>query len=123
MIRFITPRRPAVIAFLFAAVIGLTTTAPADAEEYSDGKLESFVVAWTNINQLAEQWKPKVEAAPSEGEAQQMLQQFEAEVNQVVETTEGIEAEEFESIMRAFQSDPALKERIVAMLENAQPQQ
>ncbi|MGI9418236.1 MAG: DUF4168 domain-containing protein, partial [Geminicoccaceae bacterium] len=73
------------------------------------------------INQLAEQWKPQMEATPSQDERAKMLEQFEVAANQVIEQTDGIGAADYENIMRAAQSDPALKERIYSMLQEAQP--
>ncbi|NJO36892.1 MAG: DUF4168 domain-containing protein [Rhizobiales bacterium] len=112
-------------AIILAAALTLTLTAPASAQsaEFSDDQLKSFAAAWTGINQLAEQWKPQVEAAASQDEAAQLLQQFEAEANQVIERTAGIGTAEYQSIMTAAQSDPELKQRIYAMLQEVQPQQ
>jgi cell division protein FtsX len=112
-------------AIALAAVLTLALSAPASAQsgEFSDGQLKSFAMAWTSINQLAEQWKPQVEAAASQDQAAEMLQQFEAEANQVIERTDGIGTAEYESIMQAAQTDEDLKQRIYAMLQEMQPQQ
>lgn len=106
---------------LAIALFALTIPGPSQAADFSDGQLKSFAVAWTGINQLAEQWKPQVEAAPSQDQAEAMLKQFEAEANQVIEQTEGIGAAEYESIIVAAQSDPKLQERIFAVLQGMQP--
>jgi 3-hydroxyisobutyrate dehydrogenase-like beta-hydroxyacid dehydrogenase len=120
MIRSLQKCRPVALALSLAAFIGLGISGTAMAEEFSESKLKSFATAWTGINQLAERWKPQVEAAASEEQAVEMLQQFEAEANQVIETTEGIGTAEYQSIVEAAQSDPALNERIVAMLQAVQ---
>lgn len=112
MIRF----RQAFLTLSLTAFIGLAITGPALAEEFSDVKLKSFATALNGINQLAERWKPQVEAAPSESRAE-LLQQFEAEASRVIENTEGIEGAEYQEIVEAAQSDPALTERIVAMVQ------
>lgn len=122
MARFFTMSRHVAIAIATTALLTLAAPGSSYAQDFSDGQLKSFVMAWTNINQLAEQWKPQVEAAASEDQAAEMLKQFEAEANQVIEQTDGIGTAEYESIMQAAQSDAALKDRIFAMLEATQPQ-
>lgn len=121
MVRFFTMTRHAAMAFAALAVIALAAPAGAQDADFSDVQIKSFAEAWTGINQLAEQWKPQVEAATSEDQAAEMLQQFEAEANQVIEQTDGIGSTEYQTIMEAAQADPALKERIYAMLQEMQP--
>lgn len=121
MTRFLTISRHVAIAAATTAMLTLAVPSAGNAAEFSDGQLKSFAVAWSDINQLAEQWKPQVEAATSEDQAAQMLQQFEAEASQVIEQTDGIGTAEYESIMQAAQADSALKERIFAMLQELQP--
>lgn len=121
MTRFFTMSRHVAIAMATTALLTLAVPGASHAAEFTDGQLKSFATAWTSINQLAEQWKPQMEATPSQDERAKMLQQFEVAANQVIEQTEGIGAAEYENIMKAAQSDPALKERIYAMLQEAQP--
>lgn len=121
MKRFLTLFRRAAIATATTAMLVMAAPNAGVAAEFSDGQLKSFATAWSSINQLAEQWKPQVEGAASQDQAAEMLKQFEAEASQVIEKTEGIGTAEYESIMQAAQSDPALKERIFAMLQDAQP--
>jgi vacuolar-type H+-ATPase subunit H len=112
--------RHAAIAFATTAMLSLAAPGVSHAEEFSDGQLKSFAMAWTGINQLAEEWKPQVEAAESKDRAAELLEQFEAEANDVIEETDGIGTAEYQSIMKAAQADPALKERIFAMLQEVQ---
>ena len=121
MKRFLKSFRLAATATAAATVLIMAAPGTGIAADYSDGQLKSFAVAWTSINELAEQWKPQVEGAASREQADQMLKQFEAEASQVIENTDGIGTAEYESIMQAAQSDPALKERIFAMLQEVQP--
>jgi len=122
MIRFFQARRQALLAFSLTAFIGLAMTGTALAEEFSDGKLKSFATALNSINQLAERWKPQVEAATSEDQANALINEFEVEVSQVIENTDGIVVAEYEEIVQAAQSDPALTDRIVAMVQEVQGQ-
>lgn len=121
MPRRLDAKRIAALAFSLVAILGLSLSDHAAAEEYSDSKLRSFVVAWTNINQLADRWKPEVEAATTADQRAELLQQFEAEVSEVIHGTDGIGPGEIETIMQEAESDPELKERILAMLEEVQP--
>ena len=121
MTRFFTMSRHVAIAIATTFLLATAVPGAVHAAEFSDGQLKSFAMAWTNINQLAEQWKPQVEGAQSEDQAAEMLKQFEAEANQVIEQTEGIAAADYENIMKAAQTDPTLKERIFAMLQELQP--
>ena len=121
MTRVVTMSRHLAIAIVTTALLATAVPRAVHAAEFSDVQLKSFAVAWTNINQLAEQWKPQIEAAESEDQAAEMLKQFEVEANQVIEQTQSIGTADYENIMRAAQSDPALKERIFAMLQELQP--
>ncbi|MDH3662222.1 MAG: DUF4168 domain-containing protein [Alphaproteobacteria bacterium] len=121
MTRFFTMSRQIAIAIATTALLATAVPGASQAAEFSDGQLKSFAMAWTNINQLAEQWKPQVEAAESEDQAAEMLKQFEVAANQVIEQTDGIGTTDYQDIMKAAQSDPALKERIFAMLQDLQP--
>ena len=121
MTRFFKMSRHVAIAIATTTLLILASPGTGVAAEFSDGQLKSFATAWTSINQLAEQWKPQMEATSSEDERAEMLQKFEVAASQVIEQTEGIGAGDYESIMQAAQSDPALKERIYAMLQEVQP--
>ena len=122
MTSFFTKSRHVAIAVATTALLTLAAPGVGQAAEFSDGQLKSFATAWTSINQLAEQWKPQMEATPSEEERAKMFDQFGAAAEQVIEQTEGIGAADYENIMQAAQSDPALQERITAMLQEAQSQ-
>lgn len=121
MARFVTMFQKVGLAIAASLLLAFSVPSSSQAAEFSDGQLKSFAMAWTSITQLAEQWKPQVEAAASQDEANRMLEQLAAEVNQVIEQTQGIGAAEYESIMQAAQSDPELMDRIFAMLQSVQP--
>ena len=123
MTLFPTQFRHVAMAATAAAFLSLAAPNTGHAQDFSDGQLQSFATAWLNINELAEEWKPQVEAATSEDQAAEVLQQFEAAANQVIEQTDGIGTAEYESIIQAAQSDPALKERIFALVQESQPAQ
>lgn len=123
MIHFLSMSRHHCIAISTAALLLLAAPTFGQAEEFSDSQLKSFAMAWTNINELAEQWKPQVAAAETQDKAAEMLKQFEVQANLVIEQTEGIGTDDYENILEAILSDPVLKERIFVVLQDAQPNQ
>lgn len=123
MTPFLLKSRHMCMAMSTATLLFLTAPTIGQAEEFSDSQLKSFATAWTNINELAEQWKPQVEAAENQDKAAELLKQFEVQANQVIEQTEGIGTADYESILEAILSDPELKERVFAVLQDVKPQQ
>ncbi|MGI9436993.1 MAG: DUF4168 domain-containing protein [Geminicoccaceae bacterium] len=105
--------RTALLTTVFAMVlptIGL-------GMEFSDAKLQSFAKAVIAINQIAEEWQPKVQAATSEDQAATMLQQVDTEMRQVIESTDDLDIDEYQQIMAAAQDAPELKSQIDGMVK------
>ena len=108
MVRF-RPWMSCLLAALFLAVAGQASIA---AEEYSEAKLQSFASAVLAVNAVVEQWRPQIQAAPNEADAQEMAQQANDEMRAAVSGTEGITVEEYQEIAQAAQADPQLMARI-----------
>jgi hypothetical protein len=121
MARMFSIPRKAVLAIATLSLLSLLVPGSGQAAEFSDSQIKSYVTAWTSINQLAEQLKPRVEAATTEGQKAEMFKQFNIQMIQLIEQTEGIGPDEYANIMEAAQSDPELSERIFAMLQAVQP--
>jgi prophage tail gpP-like protein len=112
--------RPFVISLL--AALFLTGAQPLlAAEEYSDAKLQSFVDAVLAVNAVVEQWRPQIQTAPNEADAQQMAQQANEEMRAAVAGTEGITVEEYQAIAQAAQADPQLMARIDQAIKDKGP--
>jgi hypothetical protein len=94
---------------LFMSVAGQVSIA---AEEYSEAKLQSFAKAVMAVNAVAEQWRPQIQSAPNQADAQKMAQQANDEMRAAVSGTEGITVEEYQEIAQAAQADPQLMARI-----------
>lgn len=109
------PRRAATLVVAAATAMMLSTSV--SAEEYTENQLKSYAMAWVSINELAEKWKPQIEAAESKDQANEMFQQFDAEVGQAIESTDGINVDEFQSIMAASKEDPTLNSQIEGMMQ------
>ena len=108
-----------------AAVLGALFLAGAQpvfaAEEYSDAKLQSFVDAVRAVNAVVEQWRPQIQTAPNEADAQEMARKANDEMRAAVAGTEGITVEEYQAIAQAAQADPQLMARIDQALKKTGP--
>ena len=104
------------------AALFLTGAQPLLAgEEYSDTKLQSFADAVLAVNAVVEQWRPQIQAAPSEADKQQMAEQANQEMRAAVEGTEGMTVEEYQAIAQAAQADPQLMARIDQVFQEMPP--
>ncbi len=101
-----------------AALLALPLSTGVQAEDFTESQLKSFVVAVAAINQIAEKWQPQVQAAQSEDQAAEMLQQVDTEMRQAIESTDGIGIDEYQSIMKAAQTDEALKSQIETLMKD-----
>jgi outer membrane murein-binding lipoprotein Lpp len=112
--------RPLMICLL-AALLLIAGRATIAAEDYSDTKLQSFASAVIAVNAVVEQWRPQIQAAPSEADKQQMAKQANQEMRAAVDGTEGITVDEYQAIARAAQADAALMARIDRVFKNRAP--
>ena len=104
------------------AALFLTGAQPLLAgEEYSDTKLQSFADAVLAVNAVVEQWRPQIQAAPNETDAEQMAQQANEDMRAAVAGTEGITVEEYQEIAQAAQTDPQLMARIDQVFQEMPP--
>jgi hypothetical protein len=102
-------------AAIVGLMLGVAAIAPLRAQtqtEVPDAKLESFVVAALAVNDLMEEWSPRIEGAQNEDEANTLRQQAQSEFVAAVEQTEGITLDEYQTIGQAAQQDPDLNARI-----------
>ena len=110
------------LSCLFGAVF-LTLaakTAIAD-EEYSEAKLQSFASAVLAVNAIVEEWRPQIEAAPSEADKQQMAAQANQQMRAAVEGTEGMTVQEYQAIAQAAQADPQLMAKLDQVFKEMTP--
>jgi hypothetical protein len=92
--------------------LGLATSAAHAQAQFSDGKLESFVVAAIAVDQKVQEWSPRIEAAQNEQEAAELREQASDEVLETIDGTEGMSVDEYQQIGQAAQADPELATRI-----------
>jgi hypothetical protein len=91
------------------------------AEEYSAAKLQSFADAVLAVNAVVEEWRPQIQGAPDEADAQEMASKANEEMRAAVAGTEGITVEEYQAIAQAAQADPQLMARIDQALKETAP--
>ncbi len=96
-----------------------TDQAPAGAATMDDSKLESFAVAFLQVNEIARQYQPQLESAASEEDRQKIQQEAGEKMIEAVEASEGISVTEYNEIIQAAQTDPDLAQRINGHLTGA----
>lgn len=105
------------LSALALALVLVLSPAQAQENELTDEKLGSFVVAAIAVEDLVEQWQPRIDEAATEDEALELRAQANAELVAAVEQTPGITVEEYQEIGMAAQTDPSLAERIRTLYE------
>lgn len=91
----------------------------AQAETYSDEKLESFAMAAVEVGKIRNDYVGRIQQAESEEERQQLAEEATGEMMQAVEGTPGITADEYNAIIQAAQNDQELTDRIRQQIESA----
>jgi len=101
-------------------------TGSAEAPAYTDAKLESYVLAAVDVSRVVGEWRPRLESARQEGDAEALdalRQQAMAELTGVVESADGISVEEYRAITEAARQDSALLDRIRDKMAEVVPDQ
>lgn len=114
-------RTSGAIILALSLVFGVTSASQAQ-EQYDQAKLESFVTAALMVNDLVEQWTPRIQGAQDETEAAQLRDQANSELVAAIENAQGISVEEYREISQAAQSDPQLMARISGIFDEREPQ-
>ena len=83
--------------------------APAPVE---DGKLKSFAVAFLGVTKVSQTYKPRIEAAQSDADRQTLQKEAGQEMMEAVNEAGGINIDEYNQIIQAAQTDPALAQKI-----------
>ena len=116
-------RRTTGAIILALSLVFMATGAPRAQGQYDEAKLESFVTAALEVNQLVEQWTPRIQGAASETEAAELRDQANGELVAAIEQTGGISVDEYREISQAAQADPQLMARISGIFDERQPGQ
>ena len=92
------------------------------AAALTDDKLHAFIIAALKVGDLIDQWSPKIEAAKTPAEQEQLKQQANSELVAAIEGSGGMTLPEYRAISSAAENDPALQERIIKLLQEGGPQ-
>jgi hypothetical protein len=116
-------------ALFAAAVIGFSAfvAAPASADQdgtqlaqsgaaYDDATLVQFAGAAKEIVALRQKYEPALQSAPNETMANALIEEARNLMDKAI-TDSGMSRERYLEIATAAQTDPALRERIGALLE------
>lgn len=114
------------LALAMPAVAQETTEQPAaeaPAPSFSEDKLQSFAVAFLEIDKLRREYTPRMEQAQSEEEKQQIQTEAGQKMLQAVEDTENISTDEYNAIIQSAQADPDFAQRLNGVIGEAAQQQ
>ena len=104
--------RMAASMILVMSLLAFGASGGSAQEQYTEEKLHSFVTAAISVNDLVQEWGPRIGAAESEQEAADLREQANAELRAAIEATPGITVEEYQEIGQAAQADPELSTKI-----------
>ncbi len=88
----------------------------------SDEKLHAFIVAALKVGDLIDEWSPKIEAAKTPEEQDKLKQQANSELVAAIQGNGDLTLPEYQAISTAAENDPALQDRILAILQQGGPQ-
>ena len=94
-------------------------TMEAPAAPFDEGKLQSFVVAFLQVDEINRTYLPQMQEADSTEEQQQIQQQATQEMSTAVENAEGINVDEFNAINESAQANPELASQLNQMIQQA----
>lgn len=126
------PMRARLLLPFFTLLAALAASLPAaprafaqeavSAASLTDDKLHAFIIAALKVGDLIDQWEPKIEAAKTPAEQEQLKQQANSELVAAIESGGGMTLPEYRAISSAAENDPALQERIIKLLQEGGPQ-
>ena len=120
-------RLPIVAVAALGMAFGVASVAPAQAQtapapaqspaqNFSEDQLRSFAVATLQIQDVGQEYQPRMEAAESTEEQQTLAQQANAQMVQIVEQVEGITVPEYNAIAEAARADPEIMQQINTLI-------
>jgi hypothetical protein len=106
------------------APVAAQTAAPAPTEqpeaqqvEMTDTKLEAFVEALMGVEEVRMDYTPQIEAATSEEDQAELVNQANAEIIEKIEAVPDLTVEEYVTIAQVAQQDQELGARIASLVE------
>lgn len=96
--------------------------APAEIEPVSDAEVRTFVVAASDVSEIADTYRPRLQSADSEDEAAAIQQAAQEEMVMAI-TQNGMELERYNNIMAAARQDVELSQRITTEAQRYEQEQ
>lgn len=106
----------------FAASVAMPAVAQemeepaAEAPDYSENKLQSFAVAFAEVDKVKQEYTPRMEQAGSEEEQQEVQSEAGQQMMQAVEDSEGISVDEYNEIIQSAQADPEFAQELNVLI-------
>ncbi|HYG45748.1 MAG TPA: DUF4168 domain-containing protein [Bordetella sp.] len=118
----------AVLAASLSPVAALAQTAPAaqppaqaqPAIQPSDTQLQKFAVASQKVAMVADEYRPKLQAAKDDAAREQVYREADEKMVQMV-NADGLTVDEFNGIGQAVEQDPQLRQRVIEMAKKNAP--
>lgn len=85
------------------------------AADFSEQDLKTYVAAAEKVNEITEEYTPKVQSASSEADQQVLIQQADQDMVQAIRA-EGISVDKFLQINQAVQVDQGLANRVAQLI-------
>ncbi|WP_127142452.1 DUF4168 domain-containing protein [Pelagibacterium montanilacus] len=89
----------------------------APTTDFSDAQIESFAVAFVEVNEIGMSFEQEAQAAQSDEELMNLQVQAQEEMAAAVESTDGISVDDYNMILTAAQSDPEFGAQIQAEVD------
>jgi len=107
----------ALVLFFAFLMLPQAASGRVQAPEVSDAKLESVAKAYIEVVAIQEEYRPRIEAAQSPEEAQQLQQEANQEMVEAIEAQDNVTLDEYNTIIQAAQMDEELGARLSAHIQ------
>lgn len=87
--------------------------------DVSDAKLEAVAKAYVQVLDIQNTYKPKIESARTQEEAQRLQQEANQKMIEAIQVQQ-LAVEEYNAIINASDQDAELRERLVAHIQRAE---
>lgn len=115
--RFLAPAMASAMLIVAAPLAATAQTDAPAAVTIGDERLEAFVVALREVDQLEQQYTATLEQAETDAEREAVIAEANEAMATAIEETPGMTLDDYVQILQQAQTDPDLTARIMAMLE------
>lgn len=98
-------------------VLTAQSVAAQEAGEYSAQELDAFTNALLEVASVREKYTPLLQSAETEDQQAAIVEEANAEITEVIETTDGMTMDSYLEIAQAASEDQALNQRIIKRVQ------